>query len=64
MTQLMTILEDYLNWRGYSYLRYCYILPFRLRSAHFFDFREIRVRYSLPVPFLLLYLISDRLIGA
>lgn len=21
MTQLMTILEDYLNWRGYSYLR-------------------------------------------
>ncbi len=25
MTQLMTILEDYLNWRGYSYLRYRYL---------------------------------------
>jgi hypothetical protein len=52
MTQLMTILEDYLNWRGYSYLRYRFILPFRLRSARFLDFIEI---YNLHVPFFALF---------
>ena len=30
MTQCMTIIEDYFNFKGYKFLRYTIVLPFRI----------------------------------